>query len=166
MTYECRCSLCLDGDKVSSYILRIQSPICLLLSGSHWFSFYSSLGNLSHKRLFNSHSLSGLMAMWGLFLYCTCFPVCSGNCGLMAVNPLPGSSWIKSGADDVVELLYPQVAKSSTHTWLWFPVSRQPSRPRQPNRESHQPFIHFSWKQPLSVINDSVRTEWCFWSDP
>lgn len=143
----------------------IQLTVFLLLGVSNWFSSYNSLGDLSHKRFFDSHTLSGLMAMWGLFLYCPCLPVLNGKCGLMVVNPL-----FLRAVDSNAELM--MKLNSSIPKWLSlthacdFQHPGSPAGPGQPSREARQPFIHFSWKQPLLVINDSVRAEWCFWFDP
>jgi len=67
----------------------------------------------------------------------------------------------------MVELLYmPKLLNPPLVHDCDFQYSSSPAGPEQPSREAHQPFIHFSWKQPLSLINDSAHAEWCFWFDP
>lgn len=85
----------------------------------------------------------------------------------MAVNPLFLGA-VESNKDQMMWL------NSSVPKWLNLPLTHDcdfqyPGSPvgsGQPSREAHQPFIHFSCKKPLLVINDSVQAEWCFWFDP
>lgn len=142
--------------------IRIKSEMFFLLpSVLNWFSsIYGTLGNLSHKRYFDSHTLSGLMAMWCFFLYCPCLPVLNGKCRFMAVNPLFLGA-VESNKEQMMWL------NSSIPKWLNPPRTHDcdfqypgsPVGPGQPSREAHQPFILFSWTKPLLVINDSVDAE-------